>query len=169
MLTGFPRTLVKKDIPEDYRAFMESQGIQHFVIDMQGTKKEPISQAMMASIMELVLNPANHPVLLHCNHGRHRTGCATAVIRHLSGWDLPAIITEYEGYASPKVRECDIQYISQYQVSWLRGLFLPKRTVVRMAESSTTIALERRMSRFLLGTIVVLMIWLSTVGILGKG
>ncbi|RFU25432.1 Protein-serine-threonine phosphatase/Protein-tyrosine-phosphatase/4-nitrophenylphosphatase, partial [Scytalidium lignicola] len=97
-------TLVKNDIPEDYKAFIESLGIKHFIIDMQGTKKEAISDSIMASIMELVLNPANHPILMHCNHGKHRTGCATAVIRHLSGWDLPAILAEYEGYASPKQR-----------------------------------------------------------------
>ncbi|KAH8821203.1 tyrosine phosphatase family-domain-containing protein [Xylogone sp. PMI_703] len=159
-------TLVKSDIPEDYKAFIDSLGIKHFIIDMPGTKKEAISDSTMSSIMEIVLNPANHPILMHCNHGKHRTGCATAVIRHLSGWDVPAIIAEYEGYASPKVREVDVKYITDYQVSRLKGLFLPKRTIA-MRDSNVAV-IDRRMSRFLLGTIIVLMIWLSTVGVLGK-
>jgi hypothetical protein len=49
---------------------MKTQGIHHIVIDMQGTKKVDIPEAIMHSIMEVALNEANHPLLIHCNHGK---------------------------------------------------------------------------------------------------
>lgn len=51
-------------------AFMRGQGIRHIVIEMQGTKKVEIPQTIMHSIMEIALNEANHPLLIHCNHGK---------------------------------------------------------------------------------------------------
>jgi hypothetical protein len=49
---------------------MKNQGIHHIVIEMQGTKKVNIPEAIMHSIMEVALNEANHPLLIHCNHGK---------------------------------------------------------------------------------------------------
>ncbi|RAL64533.1 hypothetical protein DID88_002007 [Monilinia fructigena] len=89
-------TLVKKEFSPAFLAFIEAQGIRHYVIEMQGTKKE------------------NHPLLIHCNHGKHRTGCAAAIIRHVSGWGVPSIVEEYKRYAEPKAREVDIKYITEY-------------------------------------------------------
>jgi len=63
-------TLVKKDIPVEFRAFMKAHGIRHVVVDMQGTKKVEIPQAIMHSIMEIVLDVENYPLLMHCNHGK---------------------------------------------------------------------------------------------------
>ena len=53
---------------------------------------------------------------------KHRTGCAVAVIRHISGWDVKSIVEEYEGYSAPKPRDCDVKYIIEYKVSGLQGL-----------------------------------------------
>ncbi|PBP19518.1 tyrosine phosphatase [Diplocarpon rosae] len=53
----------------------------------------------------------------------HRTGCVVAVVRHVARWDVESILEEYRGYAAPKARECDINYIAQYDVSSLHGLF----------------------------------------------
>ena len=49
---------------------MRGQGIRHIVIDMQGTKKVEIPEAIMESIMEIALDEATHPLLIHCNHGK---------------------------------------------------------------------------------------------------
>jgi tyrosine-protein phosphatase SIW14 len=40
------------------------------VIDMQGTKKVEIPEAVMRSIMKVVLDDSNYPLLIHCNHGK---------------------------------------------------------------------------------------------------
>ncbi|RDW91512.1 hypothetical protein BP5796_02677 [Coleophoma crateriformis] len=120
-------TLVKKEYPDGFCAFIKANGIRHVIIDMQGTKKVAIPHEMMQSIMKVVLDKSNHPLLMHCNHGKHRTGCATAVIRHLSGWHVDSVVAEYTNYAQPKVRDCDIEYIQNYQSSNLEGLFLLKK------------------------------------------
>lgn len=69
----------------------------------------------MASILEIVLDRQNYPLLIHCNHGKHRTGCVVAVVRKLSGWNSDRVVDEYKTYAAPKVRECDVDYITSFQ------------------------------------------------------
>jgi len=54
----------------EFKAFMKANGIRHCIIDMQGTKKVAIPDAIMNSIMEVTLNKENHPLLIHCNHGK---------------------------------------------------------------------------------------------------
>ncbi|KAF7905038.1 uncharacterized protein EAF01_005559 [Botrytis porri] len=115
-------TLVKKDFPPEFLAFMEAHGIRHYVIEMQGTKKVDIPEHIMNQIMRISLDKENHPLLIHCNHGKHRTGCAAAIIRHVSGWSVESIVEEYKAFAAPKARDVDIKYITEYHVSRLSGL-----------------------------------------------
>jgi len=61
---------VQKDFPEDYHGFIQSNGINHAVFDMKGTKKEEIPVSTMQSILRVVLDRQNHPLLIHCNHGK---------------------------------------------------------------------------------------------------
>ena len=61
---------MKKDFSPEFKAFMRDDGIRHVVIDMQGTKKVEIPDAIMHSVMEVALNKANYPLLIHCNHGK---------------------------------------------------------------------------------------------------
>lgn len=49
---------------------METNGIKHIVIDIQGTKKVKIPLAVMNSVMEIALDRRNYPMLMHCNHGK---------------------------------------------------------------------------------------------------
>jgi len=151
-------TLVKKDYPIGFQAFIKAHGIRHYVIDMQGTKKVEITQAVMLSIMKIVLDKENQPLLIHCNHGKHRTGCAAAVIRHVSCWNLEAILEEYKGYAEPKIRECDIKYITGFQASSLKGLF-SKDT----APQRDSITMKTKMTRLFVATAIALAIWFTTL------
>jgi tyrosine-protein phosphatase SIW14 len=51
---------------------MKANDICHKIIDMPGTKKVAISEAVMNSIMDVVLDKQNYPLLIHCNHGKVR-------------------------------------------------------------------------------------------------
>lgn len=86
---------------------------------MKGTKKESIPSITMSSILDVVLDRRNYPLLVHCNHGKHRTGCVIAAIRKLSGWNLDSVVDEYKSYAQPKIRECDVEYITVFEPSSL--------------------------------------------------
>lgn len=112
-----PSSLVKKDFSLEFQDFVKSNSINHIVLDMIGTKKVEISEAMMKNIMSIALDQSRYPILIHCNHGRHRTGCAVATIRHVKGWEIKNTLQEYRDFAAPKARECDINYITNLQVS----------------------------------------------------
>ena len=65
-------SLVNHDFPPEFREFMASSGIRHCIVEMQGTKRVEIPDNVMNSIMEIALNKENHPLLIHCNHGKVR-------------------------------------------------------------------------------------------------
>lgn len=115
-------TLVEKDMPEGYQQFIDENGIYHRIFAMTGTKKEEISVSLMKSIAEVVLDRGNYPLLIHCNHGKHRTGCVVGIIRKQGGMDVDAIIQEYTKYAAPKVRVTDIDYIRNFQSSVIASI-----------------------------------------------
>lgn len=117
-------TLVDKEFPETFLPFMQANGIQHRHITMAGTKKEAIPVETMASILEVVHDKRNHPLLIHCNQGRHRTGCVVALIRKMQNWDLERILDEYKIFASPKPRDCDVEYVTKFQVADIKHLSL---------------------------------------------
>lgn len=66
-------TLVHKDFPAGYKAFLRKNDIKHHVFDMTGTKKATIPPELMKNILQLVMDQRNYPLLIHCNHGRVRT------------------------------------------------------------------------------------------------
>ncbi|KAF8855056.1 hypothetical protein BDZ45DRAFT_692876 [Acephala macrosclerotiorum] len=151
-------SLVKKCFSPEFEAFIKQNGIRHLVIDMQGTKKVDIPDEIMHSIMEVVLEKENHPILIHCNHGKHRTGCAVAVMRHVAGWNVDSIIEEYRLYSEPKTRDCDVNYITNYQAVSLTGLFTRRAQRLRQGPDS----MDERMAKFFILAAIVLSIWIIT-------
>ncbi|KAK1778114.1 tyrosine phosphatase family-domain-containing protein [Copromyces sp. CBS 386.78] len=123
-------TLVQKDFPEGYDTFLSKNGIKHHVFDMKGTKKEAIPITTMKAILRLVLNTANHPLMIHCNHGKHRTGCVVGIVRKTLGWDVNNILDEYRSYAEPKVRETDLNYIQGFEMAQISNLFSKDNTTL---------------------------------------
>ncbi|KAL7926394.1 tyrosine phosphatase family domain-containing protein [Trichoderma austrokoningii] len=109
-------TLVKRDeIDHEFESFIGANGVQQIVFNMKGTKKEAIPASTMSSILDVVMDRRNYPLLIHCNHGKHRTGCVVAAVRKLSGWTLDSVLDEYKTYAQPKIRECDVEYITGFE------------------------------------------------------
>ncbi len=84
-------TLVNKELPDGYQEFIQDNRITHKIFDMAGTKKEDIPIEMMRSIYAVVSDRENYPLLIHCNHGRHRTGCVVGVLRKSSQWNMKRI------------------------------------------------------------------------------
>ncbi|KAI0853827.1 tyrosine phosphatase family-domain-containing protein [Daldinia vernicosa] len=108
-------TLVGKDLPDGYQKFIEANHIKHEIFDMAGTKKAEIPVKTMQSIISIVSNRENYPLLIHCNQGKHRTGCVVGILRKTKEWDTASIIREYSKYAEPKVRETDVKYITDFK------------------------------------------------------
>lgn len=63
-------TLVEKEAPNGFHAFLQENGIHHRVMVIEATKKQDIEDSIMVSLMEVIMNPMNHPILIHCNQGK---------------------------------------------------------------------------------------------------
>src|SRR5262245_11947321 len=67
------------------QGLVEAAGMKFYRIPMT-TSDRPSDQAV-AEFLKLVTEPANLPVYVHCQGGRHRTGAMTAVYRITQeGW-----------------------------------------------------------------------------------
>lgn len=79
------------------RQLVESAGMKFFRIPMT-TRKEPTS-GDLSQFLQLVNDPANQPVYVHCAGGRHRTGVMTAVYRMThDGWNSDQAFKEMKRY-----------------------------------------------------------------------
>ncbi len=68
-----------KDGRDDEQGFVEAAGMKFHRIPMTTTDRP--SDAAIAEFLAIVNDPANQPVYVHCQGGRHRTGTMTAVYR----------------------------------------------------------------------------------------
>lgn len=111
--------LIPEQYPEENVNFLKQNNIRFFQVGMSGNK-EPfvyVSHETITKALEIALNPDNHPILIHCNRGKHRTGCLVGCIRRLQDWCLTMIFDEYRKFAEPKVRPLDQQLIELYDDS----------------------------------------------------
>eukprot|EP00300_Choanocystis_sp_HF-7_P006867 c14951_g1_i1.p1 GENE.c14951_g1_i1~~c14951_g1_i1.p1 ORF type:complete len:183 (-),score=31.84 c14951_g1_i1:111-638(-) len=109
--------------PETYSdsvaTFFEQKNVKIFQVGMEGNK-EPfceISEPRVCDALALILNKANHPLLIHCNKGKHRTGCVVGCLRRVHNWALTSIFEEYNRYAGTKGRVLDLQFIELFEPS----------------------------------------------------
>ncbi|KAH3676202.1 hypothetical protein WICPIJ_009162 [Wickerhamomyces pijperi] len=107
-------------IPEEYPAenleFVKENNITIFQVGLSGNK-EPfvnVPDSDITKALAIALDPANHPLMIHCNRGKHRTGCLVGCIRRLQNWSLTMIFDEYRRFAAPKARPLDQQFIELY-------------------------------------------------------
>lgn len=108
--------LIPEEYPAENEEFLKTSGIKLFQVGMSGNK-EPfvnIPSDLLTKALEIVLNPRNQPILIHCNRGKHRTGCLIGCIRKLQNWSLTMIFDEYRRFAFPKARALDQQFIEMY-------------------------------------------------------
>ena len=79
------------------RQLVESAGMRFFRIPMT-TRTAPTSDDI-SRFLQLVNDPANQPVYVHCAGGRHRTGVMTALYRMThDGWNPDQAFKEMKQY-----------------------------------------------------------------------
>jgi tyrosine-protein phosphatase SIW14 len=74
----------------DMEDFLREQGIKSYRIELEGNREpfQAIPTERFAEALNVVLDTANHPILVHCSKGTHRTGVLMGVIRRMTGWSL---------------------------------------------------------------------------------
>jgi tyrosine-protein phosphatase SIW14 len=85
------------DGPSNEAGIVTATGMKFFRIGMT-TSRAP-TDAQVAQFFEIVNNPANQPVYVHCAGGRHRTGTMTALYRMtFNGWNAAQAYNEMKQY-----------------------------------------------------------------------
>ncbi|GMK57513.1 hypothetical protein CspeluHIS016_0403470 [Cutaneotrichosporon spelunceum] len=112
-------TLVLEDYPEANLEWCQDQDIQFMQFGIPGNKEpfDNIPEDVICSALVAILDRRNHPLLIHCNKGKHRTGCLIGCIRRLQSWSLTSIFDEYRRFSAPKSRAVDQQFIDLFDLS----------------------------------------------------
>lgn len=111
-----------KDGDRSEQQLVEQAGMQFHRIPMT-TADRPADSAV-AEFLKLVNDPANQPVYVHCQGGRHRTGAMTAVYRMTNDhWTADQAYKEmqrykFEGFLDhPELRTFVYDYFKQLQTA----------------------------------------------------
>ncbi|KAF9167627.1 hypothetical protein DFQ26_003783 [Actinomortierella ambigua] len=109
-------TLILEDYPEQNMKFLRENDITLFQFGIAGNK-EPFVQIpddKICAALAVLLDRRNHPILIHCNKGKHRTGCLIGCLRKLQQWSHTSIFDEYRRFSHPKSRSMDQQFIELF-------------------------------------------------------
>ena len=88
---------LRKDSLRQAPEWARSSGLQYFNIPLLARK--PATQEQTSYFLNIVNNPENWPVYVHCKGGRHRTGGMTAIYRIThDGWTADQAFKEMEEY-----------------------------------------------------------------------
>ncbi|KAJ9551636.1 hypothetical protein OSB04_015681 [Centaurea solstitialis] len=108
--------------PEHNLEFLKSNRIQLLQFGIEGTK-EPfvdIPEDTIREALKVVLDVRNHPLLIHCKRGKHRTGCLVGCLRKMQRWSLLSIFDEYQRFAAAKARISDQRFMELFDASSLK-------------------------------------------------
>ncbi|XP_012080650.1 tyrosine-protein phosphatase DSP1 isoform X2 [Jatropha curcas] len=116
--------LCPEPYPEPNTEFLKVNGIRLFQFGIEGYK-EPfvnIPEDTIREALKVVIDVRNHPVLIHCKRGKHRTGCVVGCLRKLQRWCLSSIFDEYQRFAAAKARVADQRFMELFDVSSLKHI-----------------------------------------------
>jgi tyrosine-protein phosphatase SIW14 len=114
-----PEPLGKK-MYQDKLEFVKSNRLHQFDLPIEG-QKEPFSMSNERQVrlaLSAILDVRNHPVLVHCDKGKHRTGTVIGCLRKLQGWALSAVFDEYARMCKKSTRIMDHQLIEFFTMEF---------------------------------------------------
>ena len=88
---------LREEFPQDKDLL--PAGVNYVYIPIKDQHEPTAAQAKQ--FMDVVTNPDNWPVLVHCQGGQGRAGTMAALVRHsMDGWDYDKTMTEVESFRS---------------------------------------------------------------------
>ncbi|KAK4343676.1 hypothetical protein RND71_036770 [Anisodus tanguticus] len=113
--------LCPEPYPEENLEFLRINKIKLFQSGIDGTKEPTaIPRSAITEALKVLIDVRNHPVLIHCKRGKHRTGCLVGCLRKLQNWCDSSVVEEYKHFAGSKWRETDVRYLESFDVSCIR-------------------------------------------------
>jgi tyrosine-protein phosphatase SIW14 len=113
---------LQRDGRADEQGMVERAGMKFYRIPMTTTDRP--AESAIAQFLKIVNDPANQPVFVHCQGGRHRTGTMTAVYREtMDGWTAARAYQEmrqfnFEGFPGHPVLK---QFVFDYPAQLARA------------------------------------------------
>ncbi|KAH9670787.1 Tyrosine-protein phosphatase DSP3 [Citrus sinensis] len=114
--------LCPEPYPEENLKFLAAQNIRLFHFGIEGKTEPPVSipKDTIMEALKILIDVRNHPVLIHCKRGKHRTGCLVGCLRKLQNWCLSSVFEEYRHFAGLKSRDTDLKFMETFNVMCLR-------------------------------------------------
>jgi tyrosine-protein phosphatase SIW14 len=110
-----------KGLPPDLKEerFCKDNYIQHFRLrhrDWEAADKSVPAEVNVQQFLEIMSDPANHPVLVHCFAGIHRTGAFCALYRmEFDGWSNEQAVKEMKELGYADYHRDVFAYLRRYQ------------------------------------------------------
>ncbi|KNC81209.1 hypothetical protein SARC_06456 [Sphaeroforma arctica JP610] len=115
---GLRTVVCLSDIENLNADFYQTEGIRFIHMPIVGNK-EPftrIPEDVASEVLDTLLDRRNHPVLIHCNKGKHRVGCMIGCLRKAQKWSMIFLFDEYQRFSGTKVRILDQQFIELFNI-----------------------------------------------------
>ncbi|XP_013584833.1 PREDICTED: probable tyrosine-protein phosphatase At1g05000 [Brassica oleracea var. oleracea] len=118
--------LCPEPYPEEILKFYEANNIRlfQFAIESQKDPPTPIPEDTVMAALRVLVDVRNHPILIHCKAGKHRTGCLVGCLRKVQNWCWSSVLEEYQKYAGSKCRQRDMKCIETFDTVSLRQCLL---------------------------------------------
>ncbi|KAK3050426.1 tyrosine-protein phosphatase siw14 [Extremus antarcticus] len=109
-------TLVDSESTDGYHEWIRKGSIEQKLIDVAPNKDGNVATTVesICEALLFVMDSSNHPLYIHCNQGKHRTGCVVACLRKVQRVPMDEILAEYRVYSGIKARDGDIAFIKSF-------------------------------------------------------
>uniref|UniRef100_M4CA35 diphosphoinositol-polyphosphate diphosphatase n=2 Tax=Brassica campestris TaxID=3711 RepID=M4CA35_BRACM len=118
--------LCPEPYPEENLKFLEANNIKLFQFGIEGKTDPPtlMPKDTVLDALKVLVDVRNHPILIHCKAGKHRTGCLVGCLRKVQSWCLSSVLEEYQKNAGLKWRQRDLNFIEAFDTLSLRQCLL---------------------------------------------
>jgi tyrosine-protein phosphatase SIW14 len=101
---------------EGMKTFLHDNNVTLYHYRLEGNQ-EPFGEmdpVVVAELLVKLLDVRNHPILVHCNKGKHRVGAIVGCLRKLQNWSMTSIFDEYKRQSGSKIRIADLEFIELF-------------------------------------------------------
>ncbi|KAG7580424.1 Atypical dual-specificity phosphatase Siw14-like [Arabidopsis suecica] len=118
--------LCPEPYPEENLQFLEANNIKLYQFGIEGKTDPPTAMPKdtVLDALRVLVDVRNHPILIHCKRGKHRTGCLVGCLRKVQSWCLSSVLEEYQKNAGLKWRQRDLNFIETFDIVSLRQCLL---------------------------------------------
>ncbi len=115
---GIKTVLIARESSSD-RVALEIEAAEKLGLHIEHiplVSRMPVSDEHARRFLDIVDDPSNHPILIHCSQGRHRTGYLCGLYRiERQGWTVPQAVEEMQSFCTDeKDLHVMIELLGQY-------------------------------------------------------